>query len=228
MTLNLNNFTLVTVIGTEAYNSNSIKAINHCLNLVNFQKVKIISCVSDNSHNIAECITIPRMNKEQYARFFIEEFHKYIDTDFCLTIQHDGFILDTNRWNLEFTKYDYIGAPWPDTNCINQVGNGGFSMRSKRFLDVTSRLTYNPNIKFQPHIPAGALATSEDWFSCVHHYKYYIENGIKFPNPILASQFSIEHPMPFKPFLRNKLETYKSFGFHGDFNTAGIKILGDK
>lgn len=226
MMLNLNNFTLVVVIGTEQYNAQSILALDRCLSLVDFKKAKIISCVN-NTHSFADCITIPSMNKQQYNRFFIEEFHKYIDTDFCLTVQHDGFILDPNRWNLEFTKYDYIGAPWPDTKCINQVGNGGFSIRSKKFLDITSKLTYNPNIKFQPHLPAGAIPTTEDWFCCVHNYQYCVDHGIKFPNPILASQFSIEHPMTFKSFARDKLETYKSFGFHGDFNTAGMKTLGD-
>lgn len=224
MKLKLDNFTLITIVGSESYNNQSITAINHCMSVADFAKVKILSCI-DNQHNEAECIKIPPTTKEGYNRFCVENLTHYIDTDFCLTVQHDGFIIDPSRWNMSFTKYDYIGAPWPDNTSVNQVGNGGFSMRSKKFLDISSELVYNPNIKFQPHIPAGIIPTSEDWFLCVHNYYYMISMGIKFPNKILASQFAVEHISDFKQFNRNDLSTYKSFGFHGEFNKAGMELL---
>lgn len=224
MKLKLPNFTLITVIGSPSYNDLSILAIDRCMSMVEFGQVKILSCI-ENTHKYAECIKIPEVTKEGYNRFFVEELADYISTDFCLTVQHDGFIVDPTRWNISFTKYDYIGAPWPDSTYINPVGNGGFSIRSKKFLDISSTLTYNPNIQFQPHIAAGVIATSEDWFLCVHNYYYMIEQGIKFPNKILASQFSMEHPLDFKHFDRNDLSTYKSFGFHGEFNKAGMALL---
>ena len=31
-------------------------------------------------------------------------------TDFVLTIQHDGFILNPDAWRDDFFDYDYIGA----------------------------------------------------------------------------------------------------------------------
>lgn len=224
--MKLDNFTLtlVTFIGNPAYYDATIKAVDHCTSLIEFDKIKIFTCVHK-QHKDAESIYIPEVNKTQYNLFFVEELNKYIDTEFCLTVQHDGFIIDPSRWNVNFTKYDYIGAPWTDNKEKNCVGNGGFSLRSKKFLQASSKLIYNPNIKFQPNIPGGTLATTEDWFLCVHNYDYMLKQHIKFANKILASQFSIEHPLDTKPFNRNDLSTYRSFGFHGEFNTAAMSLI---
>src|SRR5574340_709517 len=37
----------------------------------------------------------------------------YVQTSHLLTIQWDGWVLDGAKWQEEFLKYDYIGAPWP-------------------------------------------------------------------------------------------------------------------
>ena len=54
-----------------------------------------------------------------------------------LIIQHDGFILNHKAWDNEFLNYDYIGAPvyWMGNKLI-EVGNGGFSLRSKKLLKI--------------------------------------------------------------------------------------------
>ena len=80
--------------------------------------------------------------------------NNYIDSDFVLIIQDDGHIVNPHLWDNEFLNYDYIGAPWPNnkkwknrfskydekvsSNIIrnfnlNNIGNGGFSLRSKNF-----------------------------------------------------------------------------------------------
>ena len=63
---------------------------------------------------------------------------KYIDTDFCLIIQGDGFVIHPENWTDEFLKYDYIGAPWRNLAHYSfiRVGNGGFSLRSKKLLKI--------------------------------------------------------------------------------------------
>src|ERR1700722_12124880 len=53
-------------------------------------------------------------------------------TSHCLTIQYDGFVLDSDMWRAEFLDYDYIGAPWPHRGYA--VGNGGFSLRSVEMM----------------------------------------------------------------------------------------------
>ena len=222
--MKLNNTTLISVIGTDKYFNATIQAVKHCMKHVEFEKIKIVSCIPFKSDKI-ECIHIKPISQLEYGVLLTKYLKDIIDTDYCLTVQSDGFIIDGNYWNDEFFEYDYIGAPWLDIKAKNNVGNGGFSLRSKKFLEVSSTFNYRPDIQFQPHIKPGELITPEDWFCCVYMYDEMIKNGIKFPSMSLAYQFSVEHPSFFKIYNRSKIETYKSFGFHGNFNTAGMKLL---
>lgn len=222
--MKLRNTTLFSVIGTEKYFNDTIKAVKHCMKCVDFEKVKIVSCIPFKSNEV-ECIHIEPITHIKYCYLMMYHLKDIIDTDFCLTVQSDGFIIDVNHWTDKFFEYDYIGAPWLDMKAKNNVGNGGFSLRSKRFLDTSAKMDYKPDIQFQPHIKPGELVTPEDWFCCVYMYDEMIKNGIKFPSIDLAYQFSVEHPSFFKTFNRSKIETYKSFGFHGNFNIAGMMLL---
>jgi hypothetical protein len=129
----------------------------------------------------------------------IASLNDHIKTEHCLVIQYDGYPLDYNSWNDEFLHCDYIGAPW-----YNQpwpldltVGNGGFSLRSKKFLEECSKLSYDGT---QP----------EDVFFCRTNGRYLRSKGIKFAKHDLAYMFSVED-MPYKG----------QFGFHGK-NTIAI------
>ena len=82
-------------------------------------------------------------SSKRYNKFCIKELSKYINTSHYLIIQHDGFVINPQAWDDEFLEYDYIGSPWNDGNAkladIDEkykVGNGGFSLRSKRLGDV--------------------------------------------------------------------------------------------
>src|SRR6266850_1256662 len=57
---------------------------------------------------------------------------QYVKTSHILTIQWDGWVINPHLWNDDWLQYDYIGAPWDD-GC---VGNGGFSLRSKRLMTL--------------------------------------------------------------------------------------------
>ena len=54
------------------------------------------------------------------------------------------------------------------------------------------------------------------------------KENVKFPSVDLAFQFSVEHPSEIKNFTRDDLSTYKSFGFHGPFNTAGMRVINER
>ena len=58
---------------------------------------------------------------------------KAATTSHVLLMEWDSGIWDTSVWRDEFLDYDFIGAPWPHEKL--QVGNGGFSLRSKRLSD---------------------------------------------------------------------------------------------
>jgi hypothetical protein len=158
-----------------------------------------------------EVIKIPKIDINGYSKFILCTLHKYIDTEFCLVVQADGFVINANRWIDNFFNFDYIGAPWPEvlyffgTNekviMKNRVGNGGFSLRSKKLLLTTKSIDFE-NLKYPTR--------SEDMIICHYLYDEMVKMGIKFPAPDLAAQFSIETE---SAFFGQNLAT--SFGFHG-------------
>jgi len=237
MKLALPNVTLISIIGSENYLENTIKAIKYSCKNIEFGSVKLLSNKKVAIENI-DIIEIQSLNREQYANFCIYDLPKYVNTEFCLTVQHDGFIINPDLWNDEFLKFDYIGAPWLNERW-NNVGNGGFSLRSKKFLQAASTLSYNSKIQFQPHIAAGELITPEDWFICNYSYKQMLDMNIKFADIKTARKFSVEHPseychtlintkissQPIKNYDPNNIDSYHSFGFHGEFNAGAMKLL---
>lgn len=163
-------------------------------------------------------------NRIGFCESFVQQTNKYITDDFCLNVQHDSTIIDSSKWSDDYLKYDYIGAPWP-MNIIqasdmvagriekipNVVGNGGFSLRTRKFVEESAKL--------------GWQHKNEDLNICVFNYGTMKEAGINFAPPELAAQFSVEHPTPYKNFDRRILFTYNSFGFHGEFNEAGMNFI---
>ena len=134
---------------------------------------------------------------EQYSQFVLRELTNYVNTQHCLLIQYDGFIVNPAAWDNEFLKYDYIGAPWWYDHPHN-VGNGGFSLRSKRFLDATAR-------------PEIVPVHPED--VAINRCRTYLEQkfGVIFAPEDVAARFSWEG--------NGKYPEYNgSFGFHGKSN----------
>ncbi len=156
-------------------------------------------------------VKIPELDFEGYSRFILNDLHGFIDTDYCLVIQADGFILNAHKWQDQFLDYDYIGAPWPKILALgggdqmlylkNQVGNGGFSLRSKKLLKETANINWN-----QLPYPT----KSEDLIICHFLFEEIIKSGMKFPSPEFAAQFSIESENA--SYGQNPST---SFGFHG-------------
>ncbi len=118
------------------------------------------------------------------------EFTGYIDTAYALIIQWDGYVLKGANWKNEFFKYDYIGAPWHDEwkkdhpywnkNNTNEVGNGGFSLRSKRLLDFLASSSAITQIH------------PEDWAICKTYYNYLVEQNFKFAPTEMAYKFAVD------------------------------------
>lgn len=223
--MKLSNITLVSITNQEKY-LDTIKAIDFSCKDIDFADVKIISNVNHKTkyghiHNDSVETIVG------YNQICINELNDIVKTDFCLIIQWDGFVINPNLWTERFLDYDYIGAPWDHAISKNRIGNGGFSLRSKKFLEVSQKLTYDPNnckwlYSWQKHYRD---ITPEDWFICYDNYEYMIENGIKFPSTKLAASFAIEYPVPCHRFDKNDISTYKSFGFHGHFNAGAMSLL---
>ena len=149
----------------------------------------------------------------KYNYFCVFELHKYVDTSFILLIQADGFVLRPKKWLNKFLQFDYIGAPWPivENSYIDpfgnrqRVGNGGFSLRSKKLLSVplNHAVEWDTNNKNFNHF--GYELNSEDGIICVHNRKIYEDAGCIFAPISVAAEFATEHKL---------IESRKSFGFH--------------
>jgi hypothetical protein len=220
--INLKNVTLFAYTGLDEpdHIRKTLKSLQHSASQIKFGAVKMISPVDHIDDSTIELVGTKRADHIGYSRFFVEELVNYIDTEYCIVLQWDSSIINANLWEDDFLKFDYIGAPWPNVNhYVNRVGNGGFSIRSKRFLEISSELTYD---SFHHEYKCAP----EDWFLCVKNYGYMFERGIKFADPLTASRFSVEHPMQENFYDRHRLETYKSFGFHYEKNIAGMEAIG--
>ena len=155
------------------------------------------------------------MDLDGYCKFLVEDLYKYFDTSHCLLIQEDSFIVNPNEWNDDFLNFDYIGAPWtktvsPKQNLNiellnNRVGNGGFSLRSKKLALVCKELNFS-DLKFKFSI------NNEDIIICHYLYDYMKKKDIKFAPIKLASNFSMEDE---KTNNQYGYDINKVFGFHG-------------
>ena len=199
--MKLNNTTLVCVDTKNILSA--VCATIQSKRRVEFGSVKFFTHAGDHlTKALVECqvevIQIPVIkNKDDYSRFCLVELNKYINTEFCLTIQHDGYIIDESAWTDEFLDCDYIGAPWPPQwNYRNRVGNGGFCLKSKKFLqacyDTFHDFDFGVDIGRSPQ----DVSVNEDFLSCNIYYDHFTNLGIKYADPELASRFSVEHPVP--------------------------------
>lgn len=219
--IDLNNVTLFAFTGLDEkkHLSFTTTALKNSARGINFGAIKLFAPSNPEPFNDIELVKIDPCSSPDYSRFFVEELVDHIDTDYCIAIQWDGGIINPDKWRDEFFDYDYIGAPWPDVGrYVNRIGNGGFSFRSKKFLEVSAELTYDPRHHEYKCAP-------EDWFLCVKNYGYMIERGIKFPDVSLAASFSVEHILPERLFFRDIFSSYNTFGFHGEFNTGAMRAL---
>ena len=214
-------------INTNAVNE-GIKALEYSQQYLQFNNTFLFS--NENVTGNFELIKIKKFKNVVEYNNFIIKLNDYLDSDFVLIIQHDGHVVNPLNWADEFLKYDYIGAPWPsDKKWLNRwnyypttikksiykniksnrIGNGGFSLRSKKFLKYSSN--------FESDFIKNGVP--EDIFLNLVNYDLALENNIKYPNLETAIKFSYESPL--KGSLKNKEKKYhfynknKHFGWHG-------------
>jgi hypothetical protein len=141
-----------------------------------------------------------------YSLVMLHGLQDLVHTDYALIVQYDGFIWKPAAWNPAFLSVDYIGAPWSYQGDPRfAVGNGGFSLRSRRLL----RALQDPAITF---------IHPEDVAICIKH-RAYLEShaGIRFADRSLAERFAVESGAPLESSALPA-----SFGFHGLHNLASI------
>ena len=112
--------------------------------------------VCDMSVDLSSNMSDDDKNRSGFCESFIQQTNKYILDDFCLNVQHDSTIIDIGQWDNRYLAYDYIGAPWPIhivqasdmvagriEKIPNVVGNGGFSLRTRKFVEESAKLGWD-------------------------------------------------------------------------------------
>jgi len=159
-----------------------------------------------------------------YSYFCIKQLNSLCNSGHMLIWQADGFITNPTMWTDDFLQWDYVGAPvghiqfddwhswakklknikpdWesPLQDGIPTVGNGGFSLRSKKFLEACANLECYPS----------PMLEWEDMYLCVERRRDLEAVGIKFA-PIEVANVFAKGNNDLLPFAH-------CFGFHGQRN----------
>ena len=143
-------------------------------------------------------VQIPKIQSiDEYNELVLAEAWRHVDTDFVQIIQWDGHVINSQAFNPQFLEFDYIGAIWPHHK-VRRVGNGGFSLRSKKLMTaVHSLLPDFANWRQEP----------EDELICrTMGERLETEFGVRFAKGLLARRYSVEWDFDLYDL---------PFGFHG-------------
>jgi hypothetical protein len=174
------------------YHDLAAHALSRVLERCRFERVLFFTDLDIHLPGVETVRIAPISSIQAYSHFILKELDRHIESGFVLVMQYDGYVLSGACWSSEFQAYDYIGAPWNYADGM-AVGNGGFSLRSKRLL----RALQDPEI---------AQLDPEDIAIC-RTYRRLLEkrHGIRFAPPGVAARFSFESLPRAGP----------TFGFHG-------------
>lgn len=195
----LHNITIVNVNCVDP--KTAVKALDFSSKLIDFkERILFSDTIPENTSDQIRHVQIEKITDIlDYNKFILKHLVDYIKTEYCLIIQNDGFVINPHKWTDEFLDYDYIGAPWSKYGMkvwgrTNRIGNGGFSLRSKKLMDHIKNIE---NIDFKE---------PEDAFIS----KIIEKDNFRYPDIPLACRFSLECPVEDYDF-----DVTESFGFHG-------------
>jgi hypothetical protein len=193
--LNLKNITLLSLNCVNPIQS--AKALLY--SSLHFDFAEMILVSNEKPKNLPSNIKFVHTNSKTHqdsCRFTYEELPHLIESDYYISIHDDGFIINPHLWDWNFLNYDYIGAPWKNYGQRNRVGNGGFVLKSYKFLQLTKYIKY--------------LGGHDDGELTNTYYDYFVGNGCKYAPIDVAMKFSLESKIPECEFNLNN-----TFGFHG-------------
>ena len=187
--------TTLCVVDTQTH-ALAARAMRLSLAAMDFTDALFISDSAEDTGGARHVAIAPLAGRAAYSRFVMKDLLPHIETEHALLIQWDGYVVNPAAWSDDFLDHDYIGARWGFRKDAHCIGNGGFSLRSRRLLEALQ----DPAIdRFEP----------EDEMIC-RHYRPMLESryGMRFSPPEVADRFSFETTYP----------QGRPLGFHGLFN----------
>lgn len=180
----------------------TIAALQACMKGVDFAEVLLLTDREPAAlpPGISKVAIRPLNSAADYSQFMLCELAAHISTDHCLVVQWDGFIINPGQWDQRFLDVDFVGAPWPQFTDGHDVGNGGFSLRSRKLL----RACASP----------GFVASHPEDVAIGRINREYLEreHDIRFADRGIAERFAFERAESVGP----------TFGFHGVFNMVDL------
>jgi hypothetical protein len=142
-------------------------------------------------------VAIPTLrDSAAYSRFMLKSLVDHVATDRVQVVQWDGYVVNPAAWSDAFLEYDYIGAKWWFRPEGSNVGNGGFSLRSRRLLEALRD-------------PAITTDGAEDAKIGIQSRPLLEQRyGIRFAPSSVADAYAFEGELP----------SGREFGFHRAFN----------
>ena len=174
---------------------------------------------------VSDAVVIPMPSVEEFNKWFVGGLRsEKLDAtgyDFIINVEPDASVANPEAWDDRFTKYDYMGAPWPASwkrlrhyahshgevpeNVL--VGNSGFCMMSRKFVQTLRKLS-NEFQGYSFDRDGGC-----DFYLCIAKARTLRKDGVRIPEPSVASRFSVER----SPYLG-------SFGVHNWVSVHGRQV----
>lgn len=198
----LPNVTLIAYDNTDNPDR-TLAVLDHCQQHFEFaESVLVCRNIPDGAKNI---VIANETGYQAGQDFEAYQMIDHVTTEFSLFVSWDGYIVNPNAWKDEWLHLDFIGAPWPPyavmDNHACRVGNTGFCLRSKRFMEISAAH------KNQFHV-----GDVSDIWACRTMRRTFERKGIKYATLDQAADFSWELDIPEYPKGRRD-----AFGFHNLF-----------
>lgn len=132
MKLQLPNVTLMCIDGVSAHRA--AKVLEICKEKADFGAVKLLTHLNINNPHRVEIM--PLHTLIAYSIWCLTEMYKHFETSHVLCVQRDGWILNTSAWKDSWLNYDYVAPLFVQHD---DVGSGGFSLRSKKIMEAAAR-----------------------------------------------------------------------------------------
>jgi tetratricopeptide (TPR) repeat protein len=187
----------------------ALRALEHSRRGIRFARTMLLTDRLSEGISVSPGIEVatidPLRSRDDYSRFILKGLLAHVRTPHVLLVQWDGYVVNPEAWESAFAEVDYLGAKWFWHEDGHDVGNGGFSLRSRRLLEALQ----DPRIE---------LVEAEDT-TIARTFRPLLERdyGIRFGTAAVADRFAFEAAYPIG----------RPFGFHGLFNFCRVVPAGE-
>jgi Protein of unknown function (DUF5672) len=182
----------------------ALEAMQKCMAQVTFGKALLFTCKNHGLKAVPSQIEVIELDHirsvQDYSHFLLKGLAPHLHTSHMLIVQWDGYVIDPGMWDPAFLSVDYVGPVWPQFHDGHRVGNGGFSLRSRKLLDALA------SDAFEAQHPED-VCIARTWRTQLEE-----QFDIRFADEAMAHRFAFE---------RERLQP-SSFGFHGLSNLASV------